>query len=203
MPLPIRTLTDSLNLFVFFPLPASLSPLSLQRWFQFGAFCPIFRLHGVRDPGLPKDECGTSGGHNEVWSFGPEAEATLSSLILLRDQLKEYIARSYQNAQRTGVPLLRPMVYDFVDSACVGATDQFLFGLGPYVVAPVYIYQARARDVYLPALPQGRQWQYVYNLTQTYPGGQWLRGFPAPLSQFPVFRPVPASEALDALPGNL
>ncbi|CAF1672058.1 unnamed protein product, partial [Didymodactylos carnosus] len=35
------------------------------RWFQFGAFCPLFRLHGKRDPPFPDNECGFSGGHNE------------------------------------------------------------------------------------------------------------------------------------------
>ena len=89
------------------------------------------------------------------------------------------------------MPILRPMVYDFPDPGCVNATDQFLFGGAPYVGAPVYAYGARARDVYLPALPAGRAWQYLYNMTLYLPGGAWVRGFPAPLSEFPVFRAEP------------
>ena len=44
----------------------------IVRWFQYGAFCPVFRLHGYRLPTEPMN-----GGPNEVWSFGDEA--TLSS----------------------------------------------------------------------------------------------------------------------------
>lgn len=44
----------------------------IVRWFMFGAFCPIFRLHGDRQGPQDKDVCGSTG-HNEVWSFGDEA----------------------------------------------------------------------------------------------------------------------------------
>ena len=50
------------------------------RWFQFGAFCPLFRLHGVREPG-PLVGSGQTGAPNEVWSFGEEAYG------LIREQL--------------------------------------------------------------------------------------------------------------------
>lgn len=172
------------------PFPPFLDPVRRQRWFQFGAFCPIFRLHGVRDPGLPKTECGSSGGPNEVWSFGPEAEVTLTAMLRLREQLRNYVANSYRSAQATGVPVLRPMVYDFPDAECFNATDQFLFGNAPYVVAPVYVFGARARDVFLPALSGGRKWRYLFNQSVEAEGGAWLRAFPAPLVEFPVFFPV-------------
>ena len=44
----------------------------IVRWFQFGAFCPLFRLHGIREPGhaVGSDQTGAA---NEVWSFGEEA----------------------------------------------------------------------------------------------------------------------------------
>lgn len=164
----------------------------IQRWFQFGVFCPLFRLHGVRDPGLPENECGSSGGPNEVWSFGPEAEATLTAMLRLREQLREYVADAYRAAQITGVPILRPMVFDFPDADCARAADQYLFGTAPHVVAPVYTYGSRARDVYLPALDGGRKWRYLFNASVEVEGGGWLRAFPAPLSEFPVFFPVPA-----------
>ena len=43
-----------------------------MRWFQFGVFCPLFRLHGVREPG-PLVGSDQTGAPNEVWSFGEEA----------------------------------------------------------------------------------------------------------------------------------
>ena len=97
----------------------------------------LFRLHGVRNPGLPSNECGSSGGPNEVWSFGPEAEATLTAMLRLREQLREYVADAYRSAQATGVPILRPRVFDFQDADCARASDLDLFGTAPHVVAPV------------------------------------------------------------------
>ena len=50
----------------------------LVRWFQYGTFCPVMRLHGDREP--HSEPLGTKGGRicpsgadNEVWSFGEEA----------------------------------------------------------------------------------------------------------------------------------
>ena len=51
----------------------------IVRWFQYGVFCPLFRLHGVRTPGTAK-----GGGPNEVWSFGSEAYAIIQGLLFLR-----------------------------------------------------------------------------------------------------------------------
>ena len=55
----------------------------IVRWFQYGVFCPLFRLHGVRAPGTVN-----SGGPNEVWSFGDEAYAIIRHLLFLREHLK-------------------------------------------------------------------------------------------------------------------
>ena len=66
------------------------------------------------------------------------------------------------------------------------------YGAAPHVVAPVYTYGSRARDVFLPALDGGRKWRYLFNESVEVEGGGWLRAFPAPLSEFPVFFPVPS-----------
>jgi alpha-D-xyloside xylohydrolase len=47
------------------------------RWFQYGAFCPLFRLHGYRNPARDSDTMLDTGLENEVWSFG---EATFHCL---------------------------------------------------------------------------------------------------------------------------
>ena len=44
----------------------------IVRWFQFGAFCPLFRLHGMRVGGPPADECGKTNGDNEVWNLAKD-----------------------------------------------------------------------------------------------------------------------------------
>jgi hypothetical protein len=46
----------------------------IVRWFQFGAFCPIMRLHGHREPRWSHGPVGNGGGPNEVWSFGQPVE---------------------------------------------------------------------------------------------------------------------------------
>ena len=52
----------------------------IVRWFQFGAFCPIFRLHGNRGGPKDADKCGATG-YNEVWEFGDEAYAAISDVM--------------------------------------------------------------------------------------------------------------------------
>jgi alpha-D-xyloside xylohydrolase len=102
----------------------------IQRWFQFGAFCPIFRLHGDRGGPIDPDKCGVHDGHpgfgyNEVWSFGDEAFATIAGVMALRQSLRPYIQSQLDQASREGTPVLRPMVFDFADPACTAAVDQF------------------------------------------------------------------------------
>lgn len=73
------------------------------RWFEFGVFCPIFRLHGfrlpypVRDILNPDGYCG-SGGPNEVWSFGEEAYEIIRRYMYVREELKPYIMKQMKLA---------------------------------------------------------------------------------------------------------
>ena len=64
----------------------------LVRWMQFGAFCPLMRLHGERLPAEPPSAtCGGSGGANEPWVFGDEAYEIIKGLINLRESLRGYV----------------------------------------------------------------------------------------------------------------
>ena len=88
------------------------------RWFEFGVFCPIFRLHGfrlpypVRDILNPDGYCG-SGGPNEVWSFGEEAYEIIRRYMYVREELKPYIMGQMKRASEDGTPVMRPLFYDF------------------------------------------------------------------------------------------
>jgi alpha-D-xyloside xylohydrolase len=110
------------------------------RWFQFGTFCPIFRVHGTRyDPN-----------ENELWSYGPEAQKILTSFDRLRYRLLPYL---YSLAWRTtseGYTMMRPLVMDFrTDVRAQDVGDQFL--LGPaLLVSPVTEPGATTRHLYLP-----------------------------------------------------
>ena len=161
----------------------------LLRWFQFGAFCPIFRLHGERQPLLPDTECGYSGNHNEVYLF--KYSSQIIDIINLRESLRDYVEYHLNISSQNGTPILRPMFYDFNDTECYQAEDQFMFGTD-YLVAPVYIYQARSRTVYLPRVnQQGHVWQHYYS-KELYGGGERYE-IAVGLGDFPLFVKIAAN----------
>lgn len=125
------------------------------RWFQFGVFCPVTRLHGVRvkqkghvdrHPGIPE----MSGGDNEIWSFGKKDYEILKNLIELREKLRPYVMKYMDIAQETGSPIMRPMFYDFPeDKICYELDDQYMFGKD-ILFAPITEQGCTQRNVYLP-----------------------------------------------------
>jgi len=149
----------------------------IVRWFQFGVFCPIFRLHGVREPATFK-----GGGPNEIWHFGDRALGIISRLLSLRERMKPYLMRQMQAAHETGVPPMRPLFFDFAnDPGCTEVDDQFL--LGPdLLVAPVLHQGAGEREVYLPA---GPEWVDAWT-GKAHDGGKRYQ-VQAPLERLPVF----------------
>ncbi|WP_344095883.1 glycoside hydrolase family 31 protein [Microbacterium deminutum] len=153
----------------------------MVRWFQFGVFCPIFRLHGDRDP-RNSDGYAASGGPNEPWSFGDHAYEIIAATIRLRERLRPYIHRQMAIASQTGLPPMRPLFVDFPDDAATwDVDDQFMFG-PDILVAPVLHPGQRARPVYLPA---GRTWTDAWT-GQAMDGGQVV-SIDAPLNRIPVF----------------
>jgi alpha-D-xyloside xylohydrolase len=164
----------------------------IVRWFQYGVFCPICRLHGYRQPapkGWPH-----SGADNEVWSFGEDVYAMLRDLLALRERLRPYIDQQMRIAAETGLPPMRPLFVDFpADPACETVDDQYLFG-PDLLVAPVLEAGARERRAYLPA---GADWVHG---GATYTGGQWVTVL-APIASIPVFARA-GSDAVSLLPGG-
>ena len=83
----------------------------IVRWFQFGAFSPLFRLHGHRGGASapPADACGPTNGDNEVWNLArsPPAYAAIAAVMRLREQLRGYVWRLSREAAQTGMPLMR------------------------------------------------------------------------------------------------
>ncbi len=153
----------------------------IVRWFQFGVFCPICRLHGVREP-FDLDNPTATGSDNELWSFGDDVYAILKDLVFLRERLRPYIMEQMQVAHQTGSPVMRPLFFDFQgDETCYRIEDQFMFG-PDILVAPVLFQGAVGRDVYLPA---GTHWTDAWT-GETFDGGEWLKAS-APLERIPVF----------------
>jgi alpha-D-xyloside xylohydrolase len=110
------------------------------RWFQFGTFCPIFRVHGTRfDPN-----------ENELWSYGPDARKILTSFDRLRYRLLPYIYSIAWKTTSEGYTMMRPLVMDFrTDVRAQNIGDQFLFGPA-LLVNPVTEPAAMTRPLYLP-----------------------------------------------------
>lgn len=159
----------------------------LIRWFQYGTFCPVMRLHGNRNPVKPpisKEGGGrcSSGADNEIWSYGEENYNIMKRYIEIRNKLKPYIRDLMKKSSDEGVPVIRPLFYDFPsDDNLWEIKDQFMFG-EDILVAPVTELGARERRVYLP---KGESWVNVYSC-KSYEGGQWVE-CSAPIEEIPVF----------------
>lgn len=128
----------------------------IVRWFQFGLFCPIMRLHGARKrtenqqdryPGIIE----RSGGPNEIWSFGERNYHIIKELIETREKLRPYIMKYMDIASHTGAPVMRPMFFDYYeDPQCYTLEDQYMFG-EDILFAPILSRGQTKRNVYLPA----------------------------------------------------
>lgn len=138
----------------------------LVRWFQWGAFCPVMRLHGDREPRQPKpdiakndpDYC-QSGADNELWSYGEANFPILKKYLLIREALREYTRSIMLEAHRHGDPIMRTLFYEFPqDVKAWEVEDEYMYG-HRYLVCPILAADARKRTVYLPA---GARWKRVH-----------------------------------------
>ncbi len=160
----------------------------LVRWFAWGAFCPVFRMHGERSPWYEREQEYrdgvrqlTSGQPNEVWSFGEDNYEILTKYLFIRERLRPYIRECMERTSKTGEPVMRPLFFDFPeDQAAWKVEDAYMFG-PDILVAPVMEEGLRERSIYLPA---GCQWTDAYT-KEVYEGGQTVT-VPAPLDIIPV-----------------
>jgi alpha-D-xyloside xylohydrolase len=161
----------------------------LMRWFAYGCFSPVFRLHGVRSPqhGFSGDfisgigEFG-SGADNEVWSYGDECLGIMKKYLFLRERLRPYIKAQMELTAKKGTPIMRPLFYDFyADSAAWNVDDEYMFG-PDILVAPVIEEGLVKRQVYLPA---GAEWTNGWT-KEKFKGGQTIT-VDAPLDIIPLF----------------
>jgi alpha-D-xyloside xylohydrolase len=139
------------------------------RWFEYGAFQPNFRTHGTRD-------------HNEVWSYGKQAEAILEKYLRLRYELMPYIYSLGYAAHQTGAPFMRGLFMDFgSDPNVANLGDEYMFGPA-LLVAPVTEQGSTSRRVYLPA---GADW-YNFWTNERLHGGPTIT-VAAPIDTIPLF----------------
>lgn len=158
----------------------------LIRWFQFGTFSPVMRLHGDRRPATPVTAADGSsrvptGADNEIWSFGEEAYEIMRRCIGLREELRGYVRSLMVEAHEQGQPVMRGLFHEFPhDPRAWEVDDEYLFG-PDLLVAPVMELGARSRTVYLPA---GSTWVDLRD-GRRYEAGTVT--VDAPLESIPVF----------------
>ena len=159
----------------------------LIRWFQYGCFCPVMRLHGYRWPLQPQygttggAEC-VSGAPNEVWSYTDEVYEILKYYLNLREKLRPYVTERMKEAHEKGTPVMRPLFYDFPqDKECWNVENSYMFG-PDILVKPVTDAGCTETDVYLPA---GEKWINPWT-GQEFEGGQTVT-VKTPIQQIPLF----------------
>ena len=142
------------------------------RWFQFGAFCPLFRSHGQ----FP---------FREPWEIAPEGHPAYESMVnytRLRYSLMPYIYSLAGMTYHNDYTIMRPLVMDFMnDPNVVNIGDTYMFGPA-FLVAPVYEYGAREREVYFP---ECEGW-YEFGGKEFMEGGV-TRTVPAPYDRMPLY----------------
>jgi alpha-D-xyloside xylohydrolase len=137
------------------------------RWFQFGVFCPIFRVHGTYYP-------------KEPWRFGEKVEEILKKYIKLRYRLIPYIYSLAWKVYSEGYTIMRPLVMDFrEDPIARSIDDQYMFGPS-IMVSPITSPSTTEREVYLP-----RGLWYNFWTGEMLAGGKWIM-CEAPLDRIPL-----------------
>lgn len=159
----------------------------LVRWFQWGTFLPVMRIHGDRYPSK-KPLSGKGGGKspsgvdNEVWSFGEEAGVILEKYLKLRESMRDYVRALMKEASEKGTPIIRTLFLEFPrDSEAWEVEDQYMFG-DKYLVAPVMFAGVEKRKVYFP---KAAKWKDIVSGT-VFEGGTTAE-VDAPLEKIPVF----------------
>ncbi len=142
------------------------------RWFQFSAFCPIFRSHGQ----FP---------YREIFNISTEGHPAYESMVYydkLRYRLMPYIYSLAGMVTFGDYTIMRSLIFDFPnDKNVLNISDQYLFGPA-FLVNPVTEYKARKRNVYLP---DGSDW-YDFYTGKKYSGGKTISAR-APYERIPLF----------------
>ncbi|MBN0047652.1 glycosyl hydrolase [Streptomyces actuosus] len=162
------------------------SPELFLRWFQLGAYLPLFRTHAS-----------LWAGRREPWEFGAEVLGHARVALAERRRLLPYFVTLAYLARRTGAPYVRPVWWgEPEDRALRDCGDAFLLG-DAFLVAPVLDPGADRRAL---QLPRGR-W-YDTETGRAYEGpGQVL--VEAPLARIPVLARAGAVVPVHGADGGL
>ncbi len=141
----------------------------LIRWFQWGAFCPVFRVHAYMT-------------ETEPWKYGQRVEDIMRKYLNLRYQLLPYIYSEAWQTTQNGSTIMRPLVMDFGgDLEALNQKYEYMFGKS-LLVAPVTQAGTGKTQVYLP---KGTDWSDFWT-DQRYEGGKTINK-ETPLDIIPLY----------------
>lgn len=141
----------------------------LTRWYQWGAFNPIFRMHGYQT-------------ETEPWKYGEKVEDNMRKMLNLRYRLLLYIYSEAWQVTKNGSTIMRPLVMDFNgDEAALSSKFEYMFGKS-ILAAPVTEPNVSQWNVYLPKISD---W-FDFWTGKHYLGGQTIKA-DAPLDRIPLF----------------
>lgn len=170
------------------------------RWFQYGAFLPVFRSHGTDCP-------------REPWQFGSDGDPfyeAICAAIRLRYRLLPYIYSTAGAVWRENATMMQPLFFEFPkDTHAANISDEFMFGPSLLVCPvtesmqhPQTDIMEKTKTVYLPA---GSRW-YDFKSGHRYEGGQTIQAS-AGIDSIPVYvregailpttNPVESANAMD------
>jgi alpha-glucosidase len=150
----------------------------LARWTEFGIFQPFCRNHSCKGT-VPQ----------EPWAFGEPWETVCRDMLSLRMRLLPYLYGLFDEAARTGAPILRPLLFEYPDDPVTySADDEFLVG-DALLVAPITRPGIEHRHVYLPAGEWFQWWT-----------GERVEGPAHVLAHAPLGKPAIYARANAAIP---
>jgi alpha-D-xyloside xylohydrolase len=140
----------------------------LIRWFEWGAFCPVFRIHGYQSK-------------TEMWNYGPEVEKILTQYDDLRYRLMPYIYSTAWGVTSRGESVMQALPFVYPNELALrDVDDEFLFG-NSLLINPVTQPNSTSRSV---ILPKGNDWVDFWT-GKGYQGGQTIAA-DAPLDRIPI-----------------
>jgi len=141
----------------------------LTRWYQWGVFNPIFRIHGYQS-------------ETEPWHFSQQVQDDMQQMLNLRYRLMPYIYSEAWQVTNNGSTIMRPLVMDFCeDNSALNQSYEYMFGKA-LLVAPVTEPRVNKWNLYLP---KSVEW-YDFWTSKKFQGGETIIT-DAPLDKIPLF----------------
>ena len=143
----------------------------LIRWYQWGTFNPVFRIHGFQS-------------ETEPWHYSQQVQDDMRKMLNLRYRLLPYIYSEAWQITKNGSTIMRPLVMDFCeDNSALNQPYEYMFGKS-FLVAPVTEPKVNEWNVYLP---KSVDW-YDFWTGKLFNGGHTINP-DAPLDKIPIYKP--------------